>query len=95
MLLRYAIAGVDAEALAQLGQVTGLSGSITTGQGFGKWGVEPTVFLDMYVGGYEDMDRADQFVARTLARHGQESALRVRDGHAASLVKSNGDVDGL
>lgn len=93
-VLKYAIAGLDAETLANVGQVSGLSGSVWEGYGFGLWGMEKSVFLEMAVG-VTEVDKADSFVQRLLVRHGQEAAYRTIDGDDPMLIFADGILRGL
>lgn len=83
MIVKYAIANVDARELAQLAQDNGLDGSIYSGYGFGAWGVEPTVFLEIAT---NLPALADSFVQSVLVKYHENCALRIVDGHSAGLL---------
>lgn len=91
MVRRYAIANVDPAVIAKAGQAAGISGSVSSGFGFGVWGVEPTTFLE--VAG--NPDAADAFVMTLLAKHGEQCAYRTTDGAAPALLYPDGRTEAL
>lgn len=91
MIIRYGIANVTPEEVARAGQEYWLSGSVTSGYGFGKWGVEPTTFLEFSTG---DSYATDTFVMNLLKSHGENSAYRVLD-NVATLLHSTGEITSI
>ena len=101
MIIRYGIANVTMEQVAKAGQDAGLSGSVSSGFGFGSWGIEPTTFVEFgnsvdfarnpNVAKYVSKVATDSFIVGLLQKFGEQSAYRVLD-NVASLLKSTGEI---
>lgn len=75
MLFRIFIANATARAVAEIGQALDLAGSVTEATlGFGSWGIEPTVIVEM--GGVTRDDLA-RFVGAIFAAFPDEEAVYV------------------
>ena len=99
MIIRYGIANVTPEQVAKAGQDSELSGSVTSGIGFGSWGIEPTTFVEFGNSYNESSNEArdvyvrpfDKFIIFFLNQYGEQSAYRVLD-NVASLIHRNGHI---
>jgi len=89
MIVRYAIANVSPHTIAEAMQARGLSGSVSQGLGFGKWGIEPTCFVE--VAGDSKLD-ADSAVMHVLWQSREECAYRTIDGDDPCLLYADGSV---
>ena len=101
MIIRYGIANVTPEQVAKAGQDSGLSGSVSSGLGFGSWGIEPTTFVEFgsvmeLATSFDDsiyVSRVvtDSFIVGLLKQYNEQSAYRVLD-NVASLIDRNGVI---
>jgi len=90
MIIRYAIANVSPHIIAEAVQARGLSGSVSQGLRFGKWGIEPTSFVEVTT---DSKLNADIVVMRLLQDHGEECAYRTIDNAEPELLYWDGCVE--
>lgn len=75
MIARLSFANVDVPSVAGLGQRLGLAGTVTGGQvGFGGWGIESSVTVDIALLGDITLDRVKAFGQAVLAAFPSEQA---------------------
>jgi len=89
MIIRYAIANVSPHAIAQAMQSRGLGGSVYQGYGFGKWGIEPTCFVEVAT---DHKSESDIAVMQLLWKSGEECAYRTIDNAEPELLHWDGCV---
>lgn len=94
MILKYAIANLRPDQVAGPLQEAGFNGSITTGFGFGQWGMEPTVFVEMALS-TTDLPKVQLIVAQILFKHREECAYVTVNGLAPALLYSSGAIKAL
>lgn len=95
MIVKYAIANVSVKEIAERANDNGLSGSVVAGFGFGSYGIEPTVFIEMATGenATESLAAMDRFVKQILFSHHEEAAYRTIDSQDAVLLHVTGRID--
>ena len=78
MVFRIFIANAEVRRIAEIGQSLDLDGSVTGATfGFGSWGVEPTVIVEMGGASNQDLTR---FVEAVFAAYPGEEAVYVTEG---------------
>lgn len=74
MVFRVFIANATAREVAEIGQAAGVAGTVSEAIGFGSWGIEPTVTVE--VGGIST-DELSRFVDVLFAAFPAEEAVYV------------------
>ncbi|MGE0456441.1 MAG: hypothetical protein AB7I13_00170 [Vicinamibacterales bacterium] len=90
MDFRISLANATAEQVAQIAIGLGLAGSVLTAVGFGAWGIEATVIVE--IGGVTT-EQADALVAALFAAFPKEEAVYVHDGRKGRVVYRAGRVE--
>jgi hypothetical protein len=86
MLFRIFIANADARQIAEIGQSIGISGSVTGATfGFGAWGIESTVIVEMGGTSRDDVARFTEAVFRAFPA---EEAVYVIEGAVGSAGRT-------
>lgn len=91
-MTRVTIANVTAPCVAGSFQARGLSGTIFNTLGFGAWGVEPGVTIEL--AGAQPADAIEDATRAVLAAAG-ESAAYVNTGAVAFLLAADGSREEL
>ncbi len=86
MLFRIFIANAEARVIAQIGQSLEIAGSVTGATfGFGSWGVEPTVVVEL---GGATRDDVARFTGAVFAAYPGEQAVYVIEGAAGATGRT-------
>jgi len=83
MFFRLSLANATAEQVAQIGQTFGVAGTVFSGIGFGSWGIESTVVVEL---GGVTRAQVEAFAAAIFAAFPAEQAVYVVEGDGVGQV---------